>query len=210
MRAVIFDMDGTIVDTRKDITISINHVRELNHGLPPLESGKVVEMINRTKRNLPKLFYGTERYEERDRMLFESHYYEQCIKNPVLYPGMKQSLETLKADGVKLSIATNGPSLFAHRMIAYLELDKYFDRIVGPDFGGMPKPDPSMLLYILEQYGFDRKKKHRGWMVGDSVKDMEAARLAGLGAVFANWGFSPGGEGDYLLNTPAELISIVG
>ncbi|MEA3418228.1 MAG: HAD family hydrolase [Campylobacterota bacterium] len=208
MKVVIFDMDGTLIDSQYDITRTINYIREVNHGLPPLESTSVVNMINSYKRNLSKLFYGTEQHEECDRLLFESYYYDQCIQNPTLYSGIKEMLEQLQSNGVKLSVATNGPSLFARRMIEYLKIDVYFDYIVGPDITGTPKPDPVMLHYILEKYGFEYGK-HKGWMVGDNSKDMEAAQRAGLYGVFATWGFSPEGEGDFVLDSPHELFGIL-
>jgi len=107
MKIVIFDMDGTLIDSAQDITTTINHVRRVNHRLPPLSSEEVVEIINRPVRNLAKLFYGTESYEMRDKTLFESHYYDQCTQNPRLYPQIEEMIVTLRAHDVKLSVATN-------------------------------------------------------------------------------------------------------
>jgi len=70
-KIVIFDMDGTLIDSKKDITISINHIRHIHHNLAPLSEEFVVEAINMDVRNLPKLFYETEVYEDKDKILFE-------------------------------------------------------------------------------------------------------------------------------------------
>ncbi len=208
MRIVIFDMDGTLIDSGKDIACSINHVRASNHALPPVESAIVVEWINRPVRNLPELFYGTQSYEARDRTLFEAHYFEQCIKNPVLYPGIRETVTALHAAGVRLAVATNAPSVFAERMIGHLGIAAYFERIVGPDIAGSSKPDPAMLQLILDGFGF-RPDAHRAWMVGDNSKDIDAARAAGITGVFSTWGFSAAGEGDIVIECPGALLNIL-
>ncbi len=208
MKVVIFDMDGTLIDTSKDITITVNHVRALHHDLPPLTSDEVVEMINRPDRNLPKLFYGTDTYEADDKALFETHYYEQCIRHPRLYEGIKETLMQLKEREIRLSVATNAPSIFARRMLNHLEVDKYFDHIIGPDIVTAPKPDPGMLHYILETYHY-QPRMHHAWMVGDNQKDMLAAMHAGIQSVFATWGFVSIAQGDMKIDTPQTLIEIV-
>ncbi len=92
MKIAIFDMDGTLLNSAKDITISINEVRRINHKLDGLSEDFVVEAINRDQRNLAELFYGTELYELRDKTMFEDHYHEQCVQNVYLYEGVKESL----------------------------------------------------------------------------------------------------------------------
>jgi phosphoglycolate phosphatase len=208
MRVVIFDMDGTLIDSQYDITCSINYVRAFNHGLPPVRSADVVAWINRPVRNLPKLFYGTDGYDARDRDLFESHYHDQCVRNPVLYPGIRETLEALRANGVLMAVATNAPSTFAKRMISHLGVDVHFEYIVGPDIAGASKPDPAMLNTILDAVGFKRAE-HRAWMVGDNSKDIDAARAAGITGIFSTWGFSAEGDGDIVIGRPEALLDIV-
>lgn len=208
MRIVIFDMDGTLIDSQHDITCSINYIRDLHYGLPPLSSAQVVSYINMPVRNLPKLFYGTQNYEERDRALFEAHYHEQCIQNPRLYSGIRSTLQALHDSGVRLAVATNAPSRFAVRMIEHLDIAHYFEHIVGPDVAGTSKPDPAMLHHILDAMAFN-PESHSAWMVGDNSKDIDAARAANITGVFSTWGFSADGEGDIIIDSPEALLGIL-
>lgn len=208
MKVVIFDMDGTLIDSQLDITISINHIRQKHHMLEPLSSDYVVEAINRDQRNLARLFYGTDSYLEQDRLLFEEHYFNQCIQNTTLYNGIRELLEGLKTADVKLSVATNAPTKFAKRMLTHLDVADHFDHIVGADKVDHPKPHKEMLHYILDRYGFVREIDS-AWMVGDNAKDIKAAGNAGIGAVFATWGFSPYGIGKHIIGEPEELFNIL-
>lgn len=208
MKVVIFDMDGTLLDSKKDITISINYIRELHYDMEPLSEEFVVEAINMDVRNLPKMFYGTELYEDKDREVFEVHYAQQCIQNPYLYEGIEHTLVELYKSGVKLSVATNAPTQFAQRMLSHLNVDSMFDVIIGADKVSQSKPNPEMLHKILDHYKFD-KKTHKAWMVGDNSKDMLSATNAGIDSMFATWGFSPDGEHNTLIHKPKEILSIV-
>ncbi|MEA3371950.1 MAG: HAD family hydrolase [Campylobacterota bacterium] len=208
MKVVIFDMDGTLLDSKKDITISVNHIRDLHYNLEPLSEEFIVEAINMEVRNLPKLFYGTQDYEDSDRVVFEQHYYKQCVQNPYLYEGIKELLDSLVSSGVKLSVATNAPTIFAHRMLNSLGIDEMFDVIIGADRVKMSKPDPQMLNEILNHYSFD-KELHKAWMIGDNSKDMLSAQNAGIDSIFARWGFSPDGTHDKMVENPKEVLEIV-
>jgi len=107
-----------------------------------------------------------------------------------------------------MAVATNAPSKFARRMLGHLEIEPFFERIVGPDIAGASKPDPAMLHYILDALNFDALK-HHAWMVGDNSKDIDAARAAGITGIFSTWGFSPDGIGDLVIDRPEALIDII-
>ncbi len=200
----IFDMDGTLLDSAKDITISINAVRRLNHSLDELGEDYVVEAINREKRNLAELFYGTQVYENADREYFEEHYHAQCVQNVRLYEGIKESLLALRERKVRLSVATNAPTKFAQRMLASCGVSESFDFIIGADSVANPKPDKEMLERILNGYGY--KAPQKALMIGDNSKDMQAAANAGIDSAFVTWGFSPKGKHHRIWNTPDEIV----
>ena len=207
MKIAIFDMDGTLIDTQRDITASINHVRQVNHNLPPLSTEFVVKAINAHQRNLAELFYHTPSYEARDKELFEKHYDTQCIQTPELYEGVEAMLHTLKDAGVKLAVATNAPSPFAKKMLFHLGVGSLFELIVGADMVTEPKPAPLMIEMILEHLKAPDDAKV--WMIGDNSKDMLSAKNAGVQSVFVTWGFSQDGVGDFVVKYPSELLSHV-
>lgn len=204
MKIAIFDMDGTLLNSAKDITISINEVRRINHRLDGLSEDFVVEAINRDQRNLAELFYGTEEYELRDKMLFEEHYDQQCVQNVYLYEGIKESLQMLREKNVKISVATNAPTKFAHRMLEACGVFEHFDFIIGADRVSKPKPDKEMLEQILQGYGY--QKGHQALMIGDNSKDMKAASHAGIERAFATWGFSPHCEEYEIVSHPLDIL----
>ncbi len=208
MKIVIFDMDGTLVDSGRDITASVNHVRKRIYELAPLQVEYVVEAINLDKRNLALLFYETPLYELEARQEFENHYHNQCIQTSRLYEGIAELLENLVHRSTRLSVATNAPARFAKRMLSHLGLETIFDRIIGSEDVSRPKPYPDMLLTLLDAYGYT-PGQDQALMVGDNDKDMKAARRAGIPGAFATWGFSEMGAGDYSISRPDEILQLL-
>ena len=200
---VIFDMDGTLIDSARDITSSINYVRS-KLSLPPLTTQAVVDAINSDHRNLAKIFYDKEVYASEDRDAFEEHYYDECIKNVYLYPQIDELLITLKSHKVACSVATNAPSTFAKRMLSHLNVDHHFDYMLGADTH-QSKPDPHMLNTILSNYCYDNTKDPKPLMVGDNQKDLQAGMNAGIESIYVTWGFATLDQ-EKSIDTPLELL----
>jgi len=201
---IIFDMDGTLIDSSEDITISVNFVRS-NFGLFPLSKDEVVDIINSDRNLFAYRLYNIKEYTPEHRKLFESHYYEQCIKNTYLYDGIKEMIQKLQSLGFYLSVATNAYTKFAEKMLSHLEIDRFFLNIVGACKVKKPKPDPDMIFHIIER----SPTVDRVVMVGDNHTDLYAAINANIEMVFANWGFGKIDNLDmvnYIAKEPADLI----
>ena len=208
-RIVIFDMDGTLIDSATDITITINHIRSLKH-LEPVESRQVVEAINSGRTNLAEFFYGTKTYEKRDRDLFETHYWDQCIQNVTVYPGVRELLTQLQANDVRLAVATNAATIFARKMLKHVGIHGFFEQILGSCDVKESKPHPEMIHKILRRFRFDTENYHVPAIVGDSHKDIGAAQQAKIHMIYARWGFPNDDVKDVTsARSPQEVPSIL-
>ena len=208
MRTVIFDLDGTLVDTKEDITASINHIRAECYSLPPLESRKIVELMNTPGLNLAYEFYGVEIYEEHVKAMFEEHYAKQCLQNAKLFEDIDEVLKRLKSEEIKLFVATNAPTKTSRIILKNNDIEHFFEDVVGADRVVNPKPHPEMLQMIV-----GKRKKDLCWMVGDSMKDMIAAKSAGVQGILAGWGFDIctvyEKEIDFRVGEPMELLNVI-
>jgi len=185
MRILIFDMDGTLINSGNSITNTINHVRN-NLGLKKLEKDYILEKVNDPKIDTAQFFYGTLKLTKKQKMLFEEHYNATCLDNIRLYDGVAKLIENLKSD-FSLAIATNANSNFARKMLNHLEIGKYFKTILGYNNVQRPKPHPEIINKILNKHNV---QKQNAQLIGDSHKDILAAKNAGVDWILVNWGFS--------------------
>jgi phosphoglycolate phosphatase len=208
MKSIVFDMDGTLINSGADITTSVNYVRNTVYNLPHVSVEYVTEAINRDQRNLALLFYGVPVYEKRAQQIFEMHYHEQCVQTVRLYDGIGELLAELAHRKVQMAVATNAPTPFALKMLDKLSITDAFTHIIGSNDVQHPKPDPEMIHRILDDHHCTTTRND-ALIVGDSEKDMEAGRRAGIATAFASWGFSPQGNGDFICNRPADILAII-
>jgi len=185
MRLIMFDMDGTLIDSGFAITNTINYVRE-NLGFDRLEKDYILEKVNEPHLNSVEFFYGTKEFTQEQTRLFEEYYNEHCLTDLVLYDGISELISDLKGD-FRLAVATNANSVYAKKMLDHVGIGEHFSTILGYDSVKNPKPHPEMVNKILNKYSVENTNAQ---LIGDSHKDIIAATKAGVDSVLVNWGFS--------------------
>src|SRR5262245_33105529 len=186
----VFDLDGTLADTREDIAASVNDaLSALGHATCDLET--VTRYIGNGVPLLLRSALGGEAPEglvEKGLRLFLDHYTAHCLDRSVLYPGVKETVEKLAVPGKTLAVLSNKPTAMSITILEGLGIAKHFTRIDGGDRHPAKKPDPGGLLAILAALGAG---PDRTLMVGDSGVDLATARAAGTRAAGVLWGFKP-------------------
>jgi phosphoglycolate phosphatase len=205
IRLVIFDLDGTLIDSAEDIALHVGRVyRELKGKDVPAD--EVKKNIGDGARSLlANFFQGQELEDALERFL---HYY---ISEPVIhtkpYEGVMETLEGLKERGILLAIATNKPHAITLEVLKRLKMLHYFDEVLGADLLPEKKPSPLPLLEIAKRL---EVPPELGLMVGDSENDILAGRRAGMLTAHARWGYkAPQSPPDYHLDHPKELLHLI-
>ncbi len=184
-KLIIFDMDGTVVNTGTMIAKTINYVRK-HMNLEPMPEKEMLQNLNDPDINGAEFFYGTKYFTDEQTKLFEEYYNENCIIGVELYDGMRELLDECSKK-YTLSIATNAHTDFAKKILSHLEVDNHFSMIIGADKVKKPKPHPEMVIKTMQKLMFDKKN---AILIGDSLKDKQSAISAGIKYKLVNWGFS--------------------
>lgn len=192
LELVIFDMDGTLIDSGTAISNAINYVRAY-HGLELMEKDKLLEAMNDPHVDSPTYFYNTPEFTEKQTELFHEYYDKNCIHEMELYDGIFQLVEELHKKNITMCVATNANSKNAIAMLKTTKLFTFLDLIVGADMVQKPKPSADMVTYILEKTDI---KSNNALVVGDSLKDKYAAKNADVKSILVDWGFSNHDEND--------------
>jgi 2-phosphoglycolate phosphatase len=179
IRGIIFDFDGTLIDSYEAIAESLNHVRT-SFSLPAVPAEEVRPMVGHGLERLIEKAIGPERVEEGVR-LFRQSYARLCEGKTSILPQVKETLDTLDRRGYQMAIATNKPSYFARDILKALEIDHLFVEVLGPNDVERPKPDPEMIETIIMRIGLSPEEIV---YVGDMPLDVEVGRRAGV-AVYA-------------------------
>jgi phosphoglycolate phosphatase len=187
---VIFDLDGTLIDSKLDIAHSVNATRAYM-GLPPISHELVEQYVGNGAPVLIRRVLGPEAPEDQVALAldyFIRYYAEHCMDHTALYPGVRSALDHLLEHGVQLAVLTNKPVRISGHMVGGLGLSGHFFRVYGGNSFERKKPDPIGIETLLTETGVARQ---RTLMVGDSAVDIRTARNANVGACGVRWGFQP-------------------
>lgn len=214
IKLVIFDLDGTLVNSVYDLADSVNFVLREN-GYKTHETDKYYYFVgNGTRKLCERAIPEDKRTEaEIDRIheLFLKHYANNYLNKTVLYDGIKETVQALVKSGVKCAVASNKTDIFTNEIIDAFFEKNTFCCVLGKREGFAAKPDPKIVYEILEKTETD---KQNAIFVGDSNVDIITARNSGIRSVGCLWGFRTYEElkearADYIINEPADLLKIL-
>jgi len=212
MDLLIFDLDGTLIDSKLDLAHAVNATRA-HFGLPPLDLETVGNYIGNGAPVLIRRAMGAEASQANvDKALefFMAYYGDHKLDNTRAYPGIPEALEALRQASVRMAVLTNKPVRISGRIVEGLGLSKYFERVYGGNSFDRKKPDPLGVETLLAETGVP---KDRALMVGDSAVDVQTARNAGVRVCGVTYGFQPESfvtdPPDMIVNRPEELARAV-
>jgi phosphoglycolate phosphatase len=206
---LIFDLDGTLIDSKLDLAHSVNAARG-HMGLAAISNELVYSYVGEGAPVLIRRALGaTAPQEDVDRALdfFLQYYRQHQLDNTLLYPGVREALERLKSSGARLSVLTNKPVRISNEILAGLGISSLFDYVYGGNSFEFKKPHPIGIHTIVRDSNADREKTV---MVGDSGVDIQTARNAGVLSCGVSYGFQPETlvtyPPDFMIDNMGELI----
>lgn len=212
---IIFDLDGTLLDTLEDLARAGNHVCA-QHGWPtyPIDTYRYKVgngMVKLAERLIPAEYAGDGRVLQQVLNEFRAYYDEHKEDHTRPYPGIESALDRLQEAGIHLAVLTNKDHAAAAPLVARMFGPHRFDVVQGHIAGYDPKPAAPITQLVLEQLGADPAN---ALYVGDSNVDVETGHNAGLPVAGVSWGFRGRDElaaagADFIADTPDELVTIV-
>jgi len=214
LRGVIFDLDGTLIDTADEFVVAVHRLR-VSHQLPPLPDNQVRSTVSDGARALVTLALGLWEGDdgfEQERLRLLDYYTEVLgsVANP--FPGIKTLLSELGNRGVPWGIATNKPRLYTDPLLSALDLQPAPASVICPDDVSRTKPDPEGLLINCREMGC---APEQAVYIGDHQRDIEAGIRAGICTVAASYGYILAGDNpadwgaDFEVNSGAALTELL-
>jgi phosphoglycolate phosphatase len=212
VRLLIFDLDGTLVDSRLDLANSVNAMLE-HFGKPLLPNDVIASYIGDGAPMLVRRSLGDpddEAYVQSALEFFLLYYRAHKLDNTFVYPGIKESLDSIRSSRngttIKMSVLSNKPVGPSRAIVEALGLGSYFFQVYGGNSFHTKKPDPTGVQALLQESGAEPGQTV---IVGDSDVDVLTARNAGIYSIGVNYGFAPhtflDAPPDVLVETPEEL-----
>lgn len=188
---VVFDLDGTLVDSASDIAESVNRTLE-EWALPRVEEPVIRGWIGEGARMLLQhalRHAGSSLDVDVVFPSLEVHYGDCLLLDPQVYPGVRETLDTLSQANVRLAVCTNKPQRFIRPLLQALALEDHFECIVGGDTLPERKPSAMPLLHVVDHFGL---QPAQCLMVGDSETDVLTAQAAGVPMALVTYGYLRG------------------
>ncbi len=207
---LLFDVDGTLIDSRKDIVMAVNHTLSAS-GLPEKSFDTIVSYIGYGVRDLLRksLETDTEQRVNEALVIFEDYYKKHCADESKIYPGVSEVLDYFGKR--KKVLVTNRNKKYAEITLERLGLRGYFVEIMGGDDEKCSKPEACQLNAMLEQFDVPKEK---AIMIGDMAIDIAAGKNAGVHTCGVTYGIGKEEDivrekPDYLINNISELKTII-
>jgi phosphoglycolate phosphatase len=208
-RLLLFDLDGTLVDTSRDITNALNHALQC-YGYPILTVEKTIQLIGEGITRLIQKLIGDEADIKRQddvKQRFLEFYEKHLTDYSTVYPDVIDTLEKIP-DFQKVVISNKRENL-SIELLKRLDLLKYFARVIGSDTTPERKPSPLPILYAMKTIGVEPRKT---LIVGDSNYDIEAGKKAGVRTIAVTYGYGDRhylGEADYRVDTFRDILDLL-
>jgi len=211
-RAIIFDLDGTLVDTLQDLTTAMNVALQEFH-LPQCSAEECRLMIGNALPMFARRAVGPENQHLADRVAasMRDYYIDNCLTETRVYEGLKGVIDEMRHRHIYLAVLTNKDQHVATKIVEFYFGKGTFDPIVGAAKGRLNKPNPQSTLEIINAM---RASPDQILFIGDSDVDIETARAAGVCSVGAAWGFRGRYElavahADIIIDSPAEILDLL-
>lgn len=188
MQAVLFDFDGTLVDTAPDLGYALNLQRE-RHGLAFLPEEAIRPYASHGSRGLLEIGFGllpTDARFEDMRAEYLELYTQVMTRQPVLFDGMAETLKAIEQRGLRWGIVTNKPRRFTLPMVTHMGLDVRAAAVISGDDAPQSKPSPQTLLLACERMQIDPQTV---LYIGDAERDVQAGNAAGMTTLVALFGY---------------------
>jgi phosphoglycolate phosphatase len=198
---IVFDLDGTLIDSKQDLSCAVNAARA-NSGMPPLDNETVYSYVGEGAPVLIRRALGPGATDDqvRDALAFFLAYYnDHMVDHTVLYPGVLETLDRLLAVGVKMAVLTNKPVRMSRAIVEALGIGAHFARVYGGNSFEQKKPHPVGIETLLREC---EAARDRTMMVGDSAVDIRTARNAQIKSCGVTYGFQP----ETLAAEPPDLL----
>lgn len=193
---LIFDLDGTLVDTAPDLLAAANAVLAARDR-PAIEPATLHHMIGFGARSLiAQAFTATGEEVRAEEMpaleaIFLDHYRTHLADFSRPFPGVEETLLQLKEAGARMAVLTNKPHVLAAPLLEQLDLLRFFPIVYGAGSRGYVKPDPRIFHDVVDELSGGKGHGGRGVMIGNSVTDLQTARASNVPCILMSYGYTP-------------------